>query len=404
MSKQRPSAFLTGVAIAAAISITHPGATPLHAKESQATPNATIAAVSGDYEFDLTEAGAGVLVLKFLVKDAALWVQTAASSGPDRLEPVVGRDSTFAMTDPEEGTYVVEFLDGGAGRSTKARLTNQTLGIDVIGIRLASPVHFPTLSERLQDREGFAETREDLQGTRVAVYFGRGMDPHSALALGRAFQWMGCDVEVVDAAAIRQGALDRFDLVAFPGGERDPDPWGELGREGKSAIQGFVRGGGGYVGVCLGALFAARTADFWGDRLGVDELYLDLFPGVAHCGQRAVAPKGSWPLMTDLVTTPEGRAISNAIPPKMVAVTYPNGPYFEPDSTADVTVVSTFAATGEPAMVALEYGRGRVFLSGPHPEIDVDSDRDGSNRFDELDDQGSEWPVLLAVARWLTAR
>jgi hypothetical protein len=45
-----------------------------------------------------------------------------------------------------------------------------------------------------------------------------------------------------------------------------------------------------------------------------------------------------------------------------------------------------------------------VFLSGPHPEIEVDSDRDGSNMFDELDDQGSEWPLLLAVMKWIVAR
>lgn len=53
-------------------------------------------------------------------------------------------------------------------------------------------------------------------------------------------------------------------------------------------------------------------------------------------------------------------------------------------------------------MVAFEYGKGRVFLSGPHPEIEVDSDRDGSNRFNDLEDEGSEWPLLLAVMNWLT--
>lgn len=60
--------------------------------------------------------------------------------------------------------------------------------------------------------------------------------------------------------------------------------------------------------------------------------------------------------------------------------------------------------TGNPAMVAFEYGKGRVFLCGPHPEIEVDSDRDGSKRFDKLSDEGSEWPFLLAVMKWLTVR
>jgi glutamine amidotransferase-like uncharacterized protein len=52
-------------------------------------------------------------------------------------------------------------------------------------------------------------------------------------------------------------------------------------------------------------------------------------------------------------------------------------------------------------MVAFEYGEGKVFLSGPHPEIEVVSERDGSGRFDELADEGSEWPVLLAVVKWM---
>jgi hypothetical protein len=45
-----------------------------------------------------------------------------------------------------------------------------------------------------------------------------------------------------------------------------------------------------------------------------------------------------------------------------------------------------------------------VFLSGPHPEIEVDSDRNGSSRFDHLSDEGSEWPLLLAVMKRITAR
>jgi hypothetical protein len=210
--------------------------------------------VVGDYEFDPTEAGAGILVLKFVAVDGALWVQTAASSWPNRLDPVADSDSTFSLIDPKEGTDVVEFLDPDDGRFTRARLTNPTPGVDAFGTRLATPVRFPTLAERLKNRTGLAEPRDDLPGTRVAVYFGRGMGPHSALALGRAFQWMGGEVDVIDADAIRTGALDHIELLAFPGGERNPNPWGELGHEGRSAIRDFVRGGGSCVGIPRGAV------------------------------------------------------------------------------------------------------------------------------------------------------
>ena len=53
-------------------------------------------------------------------------------------------------------------------------------------------------------------------------------------------------------------------------------------------------------------------------------------------------------------------------------------------------------------MIALEYEEGRVFLSGPHPEWEEDSDRDGQAWPDGFDDDGSEWNMMLAVSLWLT--
>ena len=261
---------------------------------------------------------------------------------------------------------------------------------------------FVYLRQRLISLKGLTERRDDLNGTRVAIYFGQGMDGHSALALGRAFQWMGCDVDMVHAANIKTGCLEHFDILAFPGGESNPNPWDELGYDGKSKIQSFLRDGGGYVGICLGALFACDNCDFWGANLGTDDLYLDVFPGLAHCGQEEIAPKGSWPLMTYLKFSDQSHTISDSFPDRIKIVMYPNGPYFQPYKHKNVTVMATFEITGNPAMVAFEYGKGKVFLSGPHPEIEVDSDRDGSSKFNRLSDEGSEWPLLLEVMKWMT--
>lgn len=263
---------------------------------------------------------------------------------------------------------------------------------------------FPTLRQRLKSRENLSEIRNDLSGIRVAIYFGHGMDSHSALALGRAFQWMGCDVEIVDADSIYSECLKNFDVLACPGGKSQPNPWKELGMEGKSKIHEFLRDGGGYVGVCLGALYASDYCDSWGTRLAQDELYLDLFPGVAYCGQEEIAPQGGWPLMTWLNIPNHTHPITASLPDRINIVYYPNGPYLKPYDDMNVTVIATYEITGNPAMVAFEYGNGRVFLSGPHPEIEVDSDRDGSRRFNMLSDEGSEWPLFLEVMKWLTAR
>jgi glutamine amidotransferase-like uncharacterized protein len=263
---------------------------------------------------------------------------------------------------------------------------------------------FPTLRQSLMSRDDPTETQDHLSGIRVAIYFGYGIDRHSALAMERAFQWMGCHVEVVNADDIKNDRLDDFDVLACPGGESRPDPWGELGLEGKVKIQEFIRGGGGYIGICLGALYASDYGVFWGNRLGEDELYLDLFPGVAFCGQEEIAPQGVWPLMTWLNISDHTHPIADSLPERMKIVYYPSSPYLQPYDNANVTIIATYEITENPAMVAFDYGNGKVFLSGPHPEIEVDSDRDGSNAFQELSDEGSEWPLLLEVMKWLTAR
>lgn len=74
-----------------------------------------------------------------------------------------------------------------------------------IFIRIA---YFPTLHQRLKSPKDFGEARNDLSGIRVAIYFGHGMDAHSALAIGRAVQWMGCsEVKLVNADNIKSGSL-----------------------------------------------------------------------------------------------------------------------------------------------------------------------------------------------------
>lgn len=280
-------------------------------------------------------------------------------------------------------------------------MTFLLIGMVLISIVIKTSC-FSALHRRLMSREELPEIRNDLSGIRVALYFSHRMDEHSALAMGRTFQWMGCQVVIVNKDSIKNGFLNNFDVLACPGGESRPEPWGELGLEGKSKVQAFIRGGGGYIGICLGALYACDCCNFWGLQLAKDELYLDLFLGVAHCGQKEIVPQGGLPLMTWLKIPDHANSIMESLPERIKIVYYPSSPYFQAYEDMKVTIVAIYEITGNPAMIAFEYGKGRVFLSGPHPEMEADSDRDGSNRFDELDDEGSEWPFLLLVMKWLT--
>ena len=64
--------------------------------------------------------------------------------------------------------------------------------------------------------------------------------------------------------------------------------------------------------------------------------------------------------------------------------------------------MGTYDEIGKPAIVAFEYGMGRVFLSGPHPEYELDSFRDGSPPVHGLADEGSDWVLAVEALSWLT--
>jgi glutamine amidotransferase-like uncharacterized protein len=374
----------------------------LDSQDSPQYPKKTYSEVLGDFEFVLSDIGMGISIITFYAEDGTLWAREGTATEASELTPVRGKEYEFTVKDRDEGLYELKFLKDEFGLYTKCHVKNHSLGIDATGNKLDK--RYAYLHRRLMSRQGLTEVRSDLSGIRVALYFGRGMDGHSALALGRAFQWMGCDVECIQAHRIKHDGLSRFDVLAFPGGESHPNPWEELGSDGKSKIQSFLRDGGGYIGICLGALFACDNCTFWGNELGIDDLYLDVFPGVAYCGQEKIAPKGSWPFMTYLKISGHSHPITSSLPDRIKIVCYPNGPSFRLYEHNNVTIIATFEMTGNPAMVALEYGKGRVFLSGPHPEIDVESDRDGSSKFNNLSDEESDWPLLLAVMKWLAAQ
>ena len=48
---------------------------------------------------------------------------------------------------------------------------------------------------------------------------------------------------------------------------------------------------------------------------------------------------------------------------------YYGGPYFTSDTGSQVEILGTYNYNGQPAIVAFNYGSGKVVLSGPHPEI-----------------------------------
>ncbi|MDF1540951.1 MAG: BPL-N domain-containing protein [Candidatus Thorarchaeota archaeon] len=95
----------------------------------------------------------------------------------------------------------------------------------------------------------------------MAVYTGSQVLSHSFTALQNMFEWMNASAEAISASRIKDGWLDNYDILVFPGRPQSSYS-SELEDEGKEIIIDFVENGGSYFGVCGGANFGAGSLHF----------------------------------------------------------------------------------------------------------------------------------------------
>jgi glutamine amidotransferase-like uncharacterized protein len=176
---------------------------------------------------------------------------------------------------------------------------------------------------------------------------------------------------------IREGRLDRIDVLVVPGGKASVQG-ATLGSDGRNAIRDFVDGGGGYVGICAGA-FLATANHQWG---------LKLINARSESGVRYVPRRGNvsasfrgWGDVSVELTN-EGRQLFGRTEPRF-QLGYTGGPVFsranEPNMR-DYQPLAYFrsevwmhpfqkgAMVNTPAILASQFGRGKVILFSPHPE------------------------------------
>ncbi len=137
--------------------------------------------------------------------------------------------------------------------------------------------------------------------------------------------------------------LGRYDLLFFPGGG------GYVFTEkAQQRLRDFITNGGGYVGICAGAV-AARTFK------------------LMDCKHFPFRERGSVEMTLKAHPITDGYA-----PDRVMWVRHVNGPFIEPSK--DVQVVAYYNS-GPPyaAIVAKQMGKGRVVSISPHPESDGDS-------------------------------
>ena len=211
------------------------------------------------------------------------------------------------------------------------------------------------------------ETEESL--CKAAIYRDAGASDVCALAtLEILNNTSNCEAAFVSAEEIRNGALNDFDVVFFPGGTASGERK-SLGDEGWKQLWSFLENGGGYVGTCAGAYMALVNEERKEGRLIDGELQ-----------------EGEWErgeAILEIELTDEGRKILGDYPGRL-RVAYQNGPVFHPANykeLAPYTVLAYFrteiaennAPKGvqidSPAIAAGAYGKGRVVVVSPHPEL-----------------------------------
>ena len=240
----------------------------------------------------------------------------------------------------------------------------------------------------------------------IAVYSDKGAWDQSVTALENMFQWMGMSTALIDADYINNNSLDGFKIICFPGGDMYQYSQ-DISETGKEKIRSFVRNGGGYIGICGGAYFASETVIWQGNQLPMTPL--SLFKGSAEGTINAIVPYPQRGMcQVNIVDTVHAITHSISTPQWIL---YYWGPVLKPN-TSETTVLGKYNAVNQPAILAFDYGLGKVFITGTHPEIEEDSDRDGvvfadtvinGTSYlgeDKLDDKGSDWDLMKKATNW----
>lgn len=153
--------------------------------------------------------------------------------------------------------------------------------------------------------------------------------------------------------------LQNFDLYIQSGGGQDISAaYDALGDEGAEAIRNFVSTGKNFLGLCMGAYLADK------DWIGLINAPLNSEVGRPGSG---ITDEGDY-------------TISIFWGNKYESAYYQDGPYLNNSAEASDFNPISYYRNGDVAMAAYTYGRGRVVLSGPHPEADetwLDSSKAG---------------------------
>ena len=236
-----------------------------------------------------------------------------------------------------------------------------------------------------------------------AIYSGSGTWEPSKTAFKNFLEWKGLTWKEITKNDINNGLLiGNYRGLFMPGGWAG-DYNRDIKNSGDQHIRNFVSGGGAYIGMSAGAYYACDVTIWEGNVYNYPS---DMFNGDCIGPIPEIAP---WPnyVMTTMSINQAHEA--NIYEPANRDILYYGEPYFVAHPGQEMQVFATWnvpanpTANGTPGIIGFNYGNGRLLLVGPHPEIDEDDARDGTNFADELSDgpDGSDWPFIWTGVDWI---
>ena len=203
---------------------------------------------------------------------------------------------------------------------------------------------------------------------RVAIFSDAGVTKAGITQVERSLPASeGFETKPITAKQIRDGELKNFEVLIHGGGSASKQ--GEtLGNEGRDVVKKYVKGGGGFVGICAGAYLASVEYPW---SLGV----LD-----AKVIDRPHWARGEGDVKLRLTS-----AGLKALEPEkeICSIHFENGPLLGPGKKGDIEDYEPLAEfetemrkndappgimKGTTAIARGKFGKGRVVCFSPHPE------------------------------------
>jgi glutamine amidotransferase-like uncharacterized protein len=184
---------------------------------------------------------------------------------------------------------------------------------------------------------------------------------------------MRCHYSVITRDSILNGALSHYRLLLMPGG----DMWkyrSYLATAGMAKITEYVGQGGGYIGICGGAYFAAYQIVWRGwanqPRDSISIYGLNLVSAIADGPIEDFAPSYVSSKCQIRIIQPENPLAAGL--PDVIEPYYDHGPKFLFSDDINISTLGRTVIGDKKIILSFQYGLGKVFLTGAHPES-VDS-------------------------------